>query len=154
MSFPACPRVQSQIGNVVNKSTRRADLHPLKSDILFPFHSSISIAQMSIEVSPSPPGSPMTGLSSYPSTEQLRTISEGTTHPSSVSSDLSSLSLLADIEDGKSGHKDAVEIKPKPKGDSAGKKRRRDSSAIDAVAKKPKIDMDGENKEKGIYCHQ
>ncbi len=154
MSFPACHRVQSQIGNVVNKSTRRADLHPLKSDILFPFHSSISIAQMSIEVSPSPPGSPMTGLSSYPSTEQLRTISEGTTHPSSVSCDLSSLSLLADIEDGKSGHKDAVEIKPKPKGDSAGKKRRRDSSAIDAVAKKPKIDMDGENKEKGIYCHQ
>lgn len=151
MSFPACHR---QIGNVVNKSTRRADLHPLKSDILFPFHSSISIAQMSIEVSPSPPGSPMTGLSSYPSTEQLRTVSEGTTHPSSVSSDLSSLSLLADIEDGKSGHKDAVEIKPKPKGDSAGKKRRRDSSAIDAVAKKPKIDMDGENKEKGIYCHQ
>ena len=82
----------------------------------------------------------MTGLSSGPSTEPIRTISDGdgrVIHSSSTS-DLSTLS-------------DAPP-KPSKKAKSNGLKRSRESSATlgDAVhVKKAKLET-----EKGIYCHQ
>ena len=115
-----------------------------------------SIAQMSFEISISFPGSPATGLTSNSSPEQPRTISDNMDHRSSASSDLSSLSLLADVNSA-SGTKDVsfVKLKAEDKGEAS--KRLGDGfmqSPRIEKAKKIKLGDDGETREKGIYCHQ
>ena len=98
----------------------------------------------------------MTGLSSGPSTEQLRTISDGpAANTSSASSDLSPLSLDQEPMLGDPSNTGQTQASGKIEG-AKGKKRARDSSGVDASpvkGKKAKVE-EGAQKEVGIYCHQ
>ena len=144
----------------VNKNTRRDPSTQINVSSTPSFQALSVIDEMSIEASLTPPGSPMTGIFSGPSTEPIRTISASINLSPSSSSDLSSLSLL---EDSRANGTENVKLGG---GNSAGgKKRPRDSSAIDGPpklkTKKIKVDGEkvksveaGEAKEKGAFCHQ
>ena len=102
----------------------------------------------------------MTNAPSDPNTEPLKTISNGFTHsPSKSSSDLSSLSLLDNLDsDIKLVDGDISHGKVKVKKQGHGSKRPRDGStshrATSPKVKKAKAEGVTDTKEKGIYCHQ
>jgi hypothetical protein len=103
-----------------------------------------------LSLSPPTPGSAMTGLSSISSSEPLRTISDRVGGAgSSTSSELSALSISS--EDGGIIVAKGPARRSSVGGQTKGK-RPRESEASDAPAKKLK--SDGEQVERGIYCHQ
>ncbi|RSH87206.1 hypothetical protein EHS25_003115 [Saitozyma podzolica] len=103
-----------------------------------------------LSLPPSTPGSAMTGLSSISSSEPLRTISDRVGGAgSSTSSELSALSISS--EDGGIIVAKGPARRSSVGGQTKGK-RPRESEASDAPAKKLK--SDGEQVERGIYCHQ
>jgi hypothetical protein len=95
----------------------------------------------------------MTGLSSISSSEPLRTISDRVAGAgSATSSELSALSISS--EDGGI----IVAKPPAPRssvgGGAKGKRPRENEASVGSDAPAKKLKVDGEQVERGIYCHQ
>lgn len=107
---------------------------------------------MSLSASPASIASLMVDGSSGPSTEQLRTISDGLSISSDSASELSDLSdeqaLRLGTELLVNGKDSDVQLK------YLKRPRELDAQTAKSQAKRPKSDANGDQLPKGIYCHQ